>query len=61
MNNNNSKRIANAGDCINEALFWLEGTVDGTCETREEIMAVLAQSICALQAAYTRMMFGTDK
>lgn len=47
----------NAGDCINEALFWLEGTVDGTCETREEIMAVLAQSICALQAAYTRMMF----
>lgn len=57
MNTGKVKRVAYAGDCINEALFWLEGTVDGTCETREEIMAVLAQSICALQAAYTRMMF----
>lgn len=54
---NANKKVTNAGDCINEALFWLEGTVDGTCETREEILAVLAQSICALQAAYTRLMF----
>ena len=59
MNANN--KIQTAGDCINEALFWLEGTVDGTCETREEILAILAQSICALQAAYTRMLFDTDK
>lgn len=58
MNANN--KVRTAGDCINEALFWLEGTVDGTCETREEILAVLAQSICALQAAYTRMMFNEE-
>lgn len=55
-----NKKVTNAGDCINEALFWLEGTVDGTCETREEILAILAQSICALQAAYTRMLFGKE-
>lgn len=52
-----NKKIKTAGDCINEALFWLEGTVDGTCESREEVLAILAQSICALQAAYTRMLF----
>lgn len=61
MNTDKVKRNVNAGDCINEALFWLEGIVDGTCGTREEIMAVLAQGICALQAAYTRMMFDTYK
>lgn len=61
MKTDNDKRVTNAGECINETLFWLEGLLDGTCKTREEIMAVLAQGICALQAAYTRMMFGTDK
>ena len=55
-----NNKIQTAGDCINEALFWLEGTVDGTCETREEILAVLAKSICALQAAYTRLMFDKE-
>lgn len=56
-----NNKVKNAGDCINEALFWLEGTVDGTCESREEILAILAQSICALQAAYTRMLFNTER
>ena len=46
-----------AGDCINESLFWLQGCVDGTAQTREEVLAVLAQAIASLQAAYTRMMF----
>lgn len=57
---NANKKIKTAGECINEALFWLEGTVDGTCESREEILAILAQSICALQAAYTRMLFNSE-
>ncbi len=55
MNANN--KVKTAGDCINMALYWLEGTVDGTCETREEVLAILGQAICALQAAYTRMLF----
>lgn len=57
---NTKNKVKTAGDCINEALFWLEGTVDGTCESREEILAILAQSICALQAAYTRMLFDRE-
>lgn len=57
---NAKNKVKTAGDCINEALFWLEGTVDGTCESREEIIAILAQSICALQAAYTRMLFDRE-
>lgn len=60
INMNANNKVRTAGDCINEALFWLEGTVDGTCESREEILAILAQSICALQAAYTRMLFNTE-
>ena len=58
MNANN--KVQTAGDCINEALYWLEGTVDGTCETREDMLAILAKSICALQAAYTRLMFNKE-
>lgn len=57
---NANKKVTTVGDCINRALYWLEGTVDGTCETKEEILAILAQSICALQAAYTRMLFNTE-
>lgn len=57
---NANKKVKTAGDCIDEALYWLEGTVDGTCETREEILAILAQSICALQAAYTRLIFDKE-
>ena len=60
INMDANNKVKTAGDCINEALFWLEGTVDGTCESREEILAILAQSICALQAAYTRMLFNAE-
>lgn len=52
-----NKETRTAGDCINESLFWLQGCVDGTTQTREEVLAVLAQAIASLQAAYTRMMF----
>lgn len=52
-----NKETRTAGDCINESLFWLQGCVDGTAQTREEVLAVLAQAIASLQAAYTRMMF----
>lgn len=51
------KNTRTAGDCINESLFWLQGCVDGTAQTREEVLAVLAQAIASLQAAYTRIMF----
>lgn len=55
MADKNNQRTA--GDCINESLYWLEGLVDGTVQTREEVLAILAQAIASLQAAYTRMMF----
>lgn len=55
MADKNNQRTA--GDCINESLYWLEGLVDGTVQTREESLAILAQAIASLQAAYTRMMF----
>lgn len=42
---------------INEATFWLEGLIDGSNPTREEALALLAKSICSLQAAYSRLMF----
>lgn len=51
------KDTRTAGDCINESLFWLQGCVDGSAQTREEILAMLAQTIASLQAAYTLMMF----
>ena len=49
--------IRTAGDCVNDALFWLEGICDGTSLTRPEAMALLAQAIHELQEAYTRLMY----
>lgn len=43
--------------CINECAFWLEGLTDGTCQSKEEVMAILAKAISSLQAAYTRILF----
>lgn len=59
MNTDKVKRIVNAVDCINEAIYWLEQTMDGTSETREDVITVMTQGICVLQEAYTRMMFDT--
>lgn len=42
---------------INECTFWLEGLADGSCQSKEEVMAILAKAISSLQAAYTRMLF----
>lgn len=42
--------------CIKSANVWLAGVVKGIY-TKEETLAVLAQSISCLQAAYTRLMF----
>ena len=44
-----------AGGCINSALFWLEGLMDGSSPTRAEALELLAMAIGDLQAAYQRL------
>lgn len=44
-----------AGGCINSALFWLEGLVDGSNLTRAEVLELLAMAIDDLQSAYCRL------
>ena len=49
---------SNAGGCINSALFWLEGFIDGTTLTRDEALELLTMSIDDLQSAYQRLAQG---
>lgn len=44
-----------AGGCINSALFWLEGLMDGSNHTRADALELLAMAIDDLQAAYQRL------
>lgn len=46
-----------AGGCINSALFWLEGLIDGSSPTRTEALELLAMAIDDLQAAYQRLKY----
>lgn len=40
-----------AGGCVNSALFWLEGLIDGSAVTKDEIITLLANSINDLTKA----------
>lgn len=46
-----------AGDNVNACLFWLEGLIDGTTQTREDCLAILGKAITELQQAYERLMY----
>lgn len=46
-----------AGGCINSALFWLEGLMDGSSPTRAEALELLAMAIGDLQDAYQKLMY----
>lgn len=50
-------RPHNAGDCINAAVFWLEGLTDGTSRTRREHLALLAQAIAELNNAFIALAY----
>lgn len=41
-----------AGQWVNKCTFWLMGLVDGEVKSKEDALAILEQSITALQEAY---------
>lgn len=34
-----------AGGCVNSALFWLEGLIDGSAITKDEVVTLLTNAI----------------
>lgn len=44
-----------AGDCVNRALFWLEGLIDQERLTRNDALELIAAAIGDLQNAYQRL------
>lgn len=39
------------GLLVNECLFWIEGLMDGTCQTSTDVLAVFDMAIGSLQRA----------
>lgn len=49
--NEEIKNQKSPGQLINDCLFWVEGLVDDTCQTSDDVLALFDRAIDSLQRA----------